>query len=222
MLPIMGRPRVLIADDHVIVAEGLRRLLEASGEVVGVVHDGRALLEEATRLKPEVIVVDVAMPLLNGIDAARRLRKTAPRAKIIFLTMHADGATIAGAFRAGASGYVLKHSAPDELVDAVAEVVAGHCYITPRIDREVIDWALRESRRDDAGGPAQAQPELTSRQREVLQLVAEGRSAKEIAQLLHVSTKTVEFHKSRLKQALGVHTTAELTRHALRLGIVRE
>lgn len=206
----MKRPRILLADDHTLVVEGFRRLLEAEFDVVGVVEDGRTLLTAAARLRPDVILLDISMPLLNGIDAARRLRKTQPEAKIIFVTMHADPAYVAEALREGAAGYVLKRSAATELVTAIRQALRGRSYVTPLVRGQ--------------GGPRprsrRRSTELTPRQREVLQLVAEGRAAKEIAAILHISVKTVEFHKSRIGEQLGVRTTAELTRYALEHGII--
>lgn len=211
----MNRPRVLLADDHSIVLAGLRRLMESDFDLVGTVEDGRALLEAAARLKPDIIMLDISMPLLNGIEAARQLRKIVPQSKIIFLTMHADVGYVKEAFRVGASGYLIKRSAASELATAIHEVMKGRTYVTPLVTKDMMESFL---------GPA-AQPEklpkpLTSRQREVLQLVAEGRSNKEIAAILEVSTKTVEFHKYNLMQALGIHTTAELTQYAMRHGYI--
>jgi len=206
----MKRPRILLADDHTLVVEGFRRLLEAEFDVVGVVEDGRTLLTAAARLRPDVILLDISMPLLNGIDAARQLRKTQPEAKIIFVTMHADPAYVAEALREGAAGYVLKRSAATELVTAIRQALRGRTYVTPLVRGQ--GWQRPRSRRRST--------ELTPRQREVLQLVAEGRAAKQIAAILRISVKTVEFHKSRIGAQLGVHTTAELTRYALEHGIV--
>jgi DNA-binding NarL/FixJ family response regulator len=210
----MRRPRLLLADDHTLVVEGLKKLLENDFELVGTAEDGRALLAKAEELKPDVVLLDISMPLLNGIDAARQLSRKAPRMKIIFLTMHADAAYVTAAFRAGASGYLLKRSAAGELVRAIREVLNGCYYVTPLVTKDVLKPLLTP-------GPARRQRfTLTVRQREVLQLVAEGRSMKEIASILHVSVKTVEFHKSRIAQVLGLRTTAEMTRYALENGII--
>ncbi|MEZ5362127.1 MAG: response regulator transcription factor [Bryobacterales bacterium] len=209
----MNRPRVLVADDHRIVAEGLRGLLEPELEIVEIVEDGRALLEAHDRLHPDVVVADVSMPLLNGIEAVRQLRKAGSRAKFVFLTMHPDVSYATGALAAGASGYVLKHSAPDELLTAVREALAGRTYITPRVAGEVLE-ALRT-------GEAGEAVRLTSRQTEVLQLVAEGRSAKEIGAILNLSPRTVESHKYAIMDAIGVKTTAELVQYAVKNGLVR-
>ncbi len=209
----MRRPRVLVADDHRIVAEGLRALLEPELELVEIVEDGRALLEAHDRLHPDVVVADVSMPLLNGIDAVRQLRKAGSRAKFVFLTMHPDVAYATEALDAGASGYVLKHSAPEELVTAVREALAGRTYITPRVAGEVLA-ALRK-------GESGSNVRLTTRQTEVLQLVAEGRSAKEIGAILAISPRTVESHKYAVMEELGVKTSAELVQYAVKKGLVR-
>ena len=207
----MKRPRVLVADDHRIVAEGLRGLLEPELELVEIVEDGRALLEAHDRLHPDVVVADVSMPLLNGIQAVRQLRQAGSRAKFVFLTMHPDVSYATEALEAGASGYVLKHSAPDELLTAVREALAGRTYITPRVAGAVLE-ALRKG---------ESAPRLTTRQAEVLQLVAEGRSAKEIGAILNLSPRTVESHKYAIMDELGVKTTAELVQYAVKNGLVR-
>jgi DNA-binding NarL/FixJ family response regulator len=207
------RPRVLLADDHMLVIEGLRRILEGECEVVGAVEDGRSLLKAAEKLKPDIVLLDISIPLLNGVEAARRLRKTVPAAKLIFVTMHADATYVTGAFRAGASGYVLKRCASMELVSAIREVLKGHTYITPLVRRDISGAAL--------GSPVgEVSGDLTERQREVVQLVAEGHSVKEIAAILSISFKTVAFHKSNVMRRLGMRSTAELTKYALDHGIV--
>ena len=210
----MKRPRVLLADDHCVVAEGLRSLLQPHFEVVGIVSDGRQLLTAAKKLDPDVVVLDISMPLLNGIDAARQMRAAGCRAKVIFLTMHREVTYAARALEAGASGFVLKHSAASELVTAIQEALKGGTYITPQIAGELLD-SVR------CGTPAGAEKlgELTPRQREVLQLVAEGRSAKEIPAVLRISRRTAEFHKARLMETLGVQNTAELIQYAIRTGV---
>jgi len=210
----MSRPRIIAADDHRIVAEGLRSLLEPEFELAEVVEDGRALMDAHDRLRPEVIVSDVTMPSLNGIQAMRQLREKGSRSKFVFLTMHPDVDYAVEALESGASGYVLKHSAPEELVTAVREALAGRTYITPRIAGEVLT-AMRQ-------GPEAGAVRLTTRQTEILQLVAEGRSAKEIAALLDLSSRTVESHKYAVMQALGVKTSAELVREAVKRGLVRD
>jgi DNA-binding NarL/FixJ family response regulator len=211
----MNRPRVLLADDHTMVLAGLRSLMESDFDLVGTVEDGRALLEAAARLKPDIIMLDISMPLLNGIEAARQLRKIVPQSKIIFLTMHADVGYVKEAFRVGASGYLIKRSAASELATAIHEVMKGRTYVTPLVTKDMMVSFL-----DPTAQPDKLPKRLTSRQREVLQLVAEGHSNKEIAAILEVSTKTVEFHKYNLMQALGIHTTAELTQYAMRHGYI--
>jgi DNA-binding NarL/FixJ family response regulator len=210
----MKRPRVLLADDHCLVAEGLRSLLEPHFEVVGIVPDGRELVIAAKALDPDVVVLDISMPSLNGIDAARQMRAAGSRAKVVFLTMHREVTYAARALEVGASGFVLKHSAASELVTAVREALKGGTYITPQIAGELLE-SVRRGRR--AG--AEKLDELTPRQREVLQLVAEGHSAKEIASVLRISRRTAEFHKSRLMETLGVQNTAELIQYAIRTGV---
>jgi DNA-binding NarL/FixJ family response regulator len=210
----MSRPRVLIADDHVLVMEGLRKILEAECEIVGAVEDGRSLLKVALELKPAIVLLDISMPLLNGVEAARVLVKTVPSAKLIFVTMHADATYVTQAFRAGASGYVLKRCASKELLFAIREVLKGRTYITPLIRKDMAGDIPRSAVRTmDVVG------ELTGRQREVVQLVAEGHSVKEIATILHVSSKTVAFHKSNVVRRLGIRTTAQLTKYAIDHGI---
>ncbi len=211
----MNKSRVLIADDHRILAEGLRSLLEPEFDVVGVVGDGRELVATAKKLRPEIIVADVTMPNLNGIDAAIQLRDAGVRAKVVFLTMHRDVAYAHRALEAGAAGFVLKHSATAELVNAVREALRGQTYITPMIAGELLT-----SYRDGKSKPTDEVHRLTPRQREVLQLLAEGRSAKEVASVLKISTRTAEFHKARIRKVLGIETTAELVQSAIRLGIV--
>ena len=211
----MSKTRVLLADDHTIVAEGLRSLLEGEFEFVGTVGDGRALLDAAQKLKPDVIVADISMPLLNGLDAARQLKRDGATAKIIFLTMHAEAQLAAEAFRAGASGYLLKSSAGEELITAIHEVVKGRAYVTPLITRDVLSFLMDAARQTE-----RAAVKLTPRQREVLQLVAEGRTMKEVASILNISARTVESHKYEMMDALGVQTNAELVQYAIKIGLV--
>ena len=213
----MKRARVLLGDDHTIILEGVRRILEPLFDVVGAVADGRALVEAAEALHPDIVVADISMPLLNGIEVARLLQKSHPEIKIIFLTMHPDPTYAAEAFRTGASGYVLKSSAAEELVTAIQEALRGRVYVTPLVAGDVMHQLMQ-----DPHAQEKVSAELTQRQREVLQLVAEGRSAKEIAEILKVSPRTVEFHKYRIMETLGLHTTAELTQYAVRHGIVGE
>jgi len=211
----MHKARVLIADDHQILAEGVRGLLEPKFEVVGVVADGRELLTAAKKLKPDVIVADVTMPSLNGIEAAAQLRDAGITAKVVFLTMHRDVAYARRAMEAGASGYVLKHSVSTELVTAIREALRGRTYVTSMIAGELL-----HSYRDGDAETNDSSKRLTARQREVLQLIAEGRSAKEVAGLLKISTRTAEVHKARILEALGLNNTAELVQYAIRNGII--
>ena len=210
----MNRPRVLLADDHFVVAEGLRSLLAPHFDVVGIASDGRELLAAARALDPDVAVLDISMPSLSGLEAARQLRGANSRAKLVFLTMHREVAYAARALEAGASAFVLKHSAASELVTAIREALKGGKYITPQFAGDLLD-----SFRHGPPTGAEALGELTPRQREVLQLIAEGRSAKQIAAALHISRRTAEFHKSRLMETLGVQNTAELIQYAIRNGV---
>ena len=212
----MKRPRVLLADDHRMVAEGLRSLLDPEFELLPVVENGLALIEAAKKLRPDVIVTDISMPQLNGLDAVALLRKDNPRVKVVFLTMHQEVEYARRALDAGASGFVLKHSAPAELVTAIRAALDGQTYLTPSLTGAVLH-AIRsdpQSARDPVAS-------LTTRQREVLQLFAEGRSAKEIAEALAISVRTVEFHKYKMMETLGMHNSTELTHFAIKHGIVR-
>jgi DNA-binding NarL/FixJ family response regulator len=209
------RVRVLLADDHKIVVEGLRSLLQAEFELAGTVGDGRALVAAALNLHPDVIVADISMPLLNGIEAARQLKKSGVKAKIIFLTMQTDLAYAIRALEAGASGYVLKHSATSELVKAIRDVLKGNMYVTPLLAKEGL-----ESFMDRVEQSRKTPLKLTDRQQEILQLLAEGRSAKEVGGLLNISTRTVEFHKYRIMENLQLRTTAELVQYAIKHRIV--
>ena len=211
----MKRARILLADDHKIVAEGLHGLLEPEFEVVGIVEDGRALVAQAKALAPDVIVADITMPLLNGIEAVLQLKKAEVAAKVVFLTMHQDATYAARAFEIGASGFVLKHSAPSELVTAIREALAGRTYVTPLIAKEVM-----QAYRDGAARQQEPSHKLTPRQREVLQLFAEGRSAKEVAAILKISPRTAEFHKASVMKLLRLDSTADLTKYAVRHGII--
>ena len=210
----MNRPRVLLADDHRIVAEGLKSLLSEEFELAGVVEDGRAMVEAAKTLRPDVIVADITMPHLNGIEALAQLKRDDPDVRVVFLTMHRDIAYARRALEAGASGFVLKHSAPAELVLAVRAALQGRTFITPALAGELLQSIRREP--DAAADPVAS---LTLRQREILQLLAEGRSAKEIATALDISARTVEFHKYRMMESLGVKSSAELITFAIRHGI---
>lgn len=212
----MKKPRVLMADDHSMILAGLRKLVETECEVVGTVEDGRALVAAARKLRPDLILMDISMPLLNGLEAARQLHSLAPECKLVFLTMHASPTYATEAFQAGASGYLLKRSAVSELSLAIKSVLQGQHYLTPSLTKDVLAAALKPSTGERG---KTASTELTARQREVLQLVSEGRGTKEIATILNVSVKTVEFHKFRIMQQLDLHTTADLTKYAITHGI---
>jgi DNA-binding NarL/FixJ family response regulator len=209
------KPKVVLADDHTIVTEGLKALLNPELEIVATVDNGRAAIKAVRDFNPSVVILDISMPLLNGIDAAREIRKIAPKVKIVFLTMHTELAYVQEAFEAGASGYVIKHSASIDLLSAVRRALLGFTYITPGVADNGVDALLRGSRRVRASSA-----QLTPRQREVLQLLAEGRSAKEAAAILNVSSRTVEFHKYRIMQQLGLRTTAQLTQFAVKHKII--
>lgn len=215
----MTKPRVLMADDHSILLAGMRKLIEDQCDVVGMVEDGRALLEAADRLKPDLIILDISMPLLNGLDAARQLKKARPDVKLLFLTMHASPRYATEAFKAGGNGYLLKQSAASELPQAIDAILHGNHYLTPSIAKPVIDQAMRT---DEGPSIKGADTELTARQREVLQLIGEGKGTKEIAAVLHVSVKTVEFHKTCLMNELDLHTTAALMRYAIARGLASD
>jgi DNA-binding NarL/FixJ family response regulator len=208
------RPRVLLADDHRMVTEGLKSLLTPEFELIGIVEDGRALVEAARKLHPDVIVADITMPHLNGLEALVQLKKHDPHVKIIFLTMHRDSAYARRALESGAVGFVLKHSAPAELVTALRAALDGKTYLTPELAGEVL-----QSMQRGPAAPNDPAASLTPRQREILQLLAEGRSAKEIAALLNLSTRTVEFHKYQMMESLSLHNSAELVHFALKHGI---
>jgi DNA-binding NarL/FixJ family response regulator len=211
----MTKPRIVIADDHQILGEGLRRLLEPEFEVVALVADGRELVAAARQHRPDLIVADITMPSLNGIEAVVQLRDEGVPAKVVFLTMHCDVAYARRAMEAGACGFVLKLSAAAELVTAVRLALRGQTYISPIIAGEL----LQACREGSSESRSSMQP-LTLRQREVLQLIAEGRSAKEVAALLKISTRTAEAHKAHILEALGLRTTAELVQYAIRTGII--
>jgi DNA-binding NarL/FixJ family response regulator len=211
----VSRPRVLLADDHRVVSEGLKRLLADDFELVGMVEDGRALVAAAKKLQPDVIVADITMPHLNGIDAMAQLKKDNAGVKVVFLTMHQDPAYARRALAAGAAGFVVKHSAPAELVMAIHAALKGQTFITPALASDVLRQIQHESREtSDSASP------LTPRQREILQLLAEGRSAKEIAATLAISPRTVEFHKYQMMEMHGLHSSAELIHFAIKHGIV--
>ena len=205
------RTTVLLADDHAIVAEGLATLLKGRFDLVGTVSNGNELIDAVRKLRPDVIVADIAMPVLSGMEALRRLKAARSSAKVIFLTMHADAQLATEAFRAGASGYVLKQSAGEELIAAIQEVLQGRTYLTPLITKDVIANFTEST-------PSNVK--LTPRQREVLRLIAEGKRMKEIGAILDLSTRTVETHKYKMMRGLGVESTAELVRYAVQIGLV--
>jgi DNA-binding NarL/FixJ family response regulator len=209
--------RLMLADDHALMLEGLTRLLAGEFEIVGTAADGRTLVAEAERLRPDVIVLDIGMPELNGIEAARRLTKLLPSTKIVFITQQLDPAYVHAAFTAGAKAYVAKQSATKELVEAIHEALHGRYYVTPMVGEKAAELAALEPHRNPSEIFGAA---LTPRQREVLQLVAEGKTTKQISATLNISPKTVEFHRNSLMDELGVRTTAELTRYAISRGIV--
>jgi DNA-binding NarL/FixJ family response regulator len=207
----MHRSRILIADDHNLVAELCKKLLENEFEVVGTVCDGRALVQAAIELKPDVIVVDIAMPVLNGLDAAGQVREMFPTVKLIFLTMNNDPEVAAEAFRRGASGYLLKTCASSEMVTAVRNVLRGIPYLSPTLSKDTVDFLRRQ------GDTLEKKEErLTERQREVLQLLAEGKAMKEIADILKMTARTVAFHKYRIMEVLDAKSNADLVKYAVR------
>jgi len=206
------RARLLLADDHSITLSGIKSVIGQEHELVGTAADGRELVNQALQLRPDLIVLDVSMPLLNGIEAARKIRHAWPQAKLLFVSMHSNAMYVREALSTGASGYVLKTSAAEELLPAVRAVLEGGTYVTPSLAATVSEASLSN----------RAAPGLTPRQREVLQLIAEGRSSKEAAVILGTSVKTVNFHRDQLKRKLGVHSTAELATYAARIGLVSE
>lgn len=212
----MNKPSILLADDHKIILDGLRGVLEEAFDIVASVTNGRDLVAEATRLRPDVVVADISMPLLNGIEAIRQLRDAGCASKVVFLTMHPDPTYATRALQAGGSGYVLKHSASGELVSAIHEVLRGGTWISAELQSAALTELLGESRRH-----VRQTLELTGRQREVLQLLAEGKSAKEIGGILDISARTVEAHKYRMMDELGLKSSAELVQYAIRHGIVQ-
>jgi DNA-binding NarL/FixJ family response regulator len=210
----MKRTTILVADDHAMVCAGLRRLLEPEYEVIGCVGDGHSMVKIALALRPDLVLVDVAMPLLNGLDAGRELKKLVPRIKLIFLTMNPDPEVASEALQIGASGYLLKESAEEELLLAVRNALRGLSYITPQISHAMDQAFIRDPR-------SLSRPKhLSDRQREVLQLLAEGRPMKEIAHILSISNRTVRFHKYRIMEELGITNDSELVRYAIRHAII--
>jgi DNA-binding NarL/FixJ family response regulator len=211
----MKRATVLIADDHTIVCEGICHILADEFEVVGHVTDGRALLAAVQKHKPDVVVTDISMPRLNGIEAAKQLKKTDPDLQIIFLTMHSEPAYAVAAFNAGASGFVVKHGPATELVTAIRQALSRRKYLTPLITSDLLELLIHKTGRSHKHAST-----LTTRQREILQLVAEGHHVKEIGEILFISRRTVEFHKYKMMAQLDLHSTVELTRYAVKHGIV--
>lgn len=209
----MRRARILVADDHALTLKGMCAVLEPYHEVVGTVTDGRALLDAALRLKPDLILLDITMPLLNGLDAAVQIKRHLPSVKLIFLTMHDSPAYLESALEAGASGYIPKSAASEELLEGITSVLKGDIYLSSMLSRESLERFKDPSR-------AAATLRLSLRQREVLQLIAEGRTEKEIAFRLNISIKTVSFHRENIKSKLGVRTIAELTKYAIEQGLI--
>jgi DNA-binding NarL/FixJ family response regulator len=209
----MKRIKVLLADDHKIVLDGLKSLLAPEFDLAGTVEDGRSLVAAVQQLRPDVIVVDISMPLLNGIEAVRQIKKLDPQVKVVFLTMHPDVTYAVRAFEAGASGYVLKHSASAELLTAIHEAIKGRTYVTPMIAGELV-----QAYQGKGHHRLEETPPLTQRQREILQLLAEGNSAKEVANVLSISPRTVEFHKYNLMSKLNLKTVSALVQYAIKHG----
>jgi DNA-binding NarL/FixJ family response regulator len=210
----MRRPRVLLADDHQMLLDALKELLEPKYEVVSLVSDGRALLKVAEKLRPDIIVLDIAMPQLNGLDAGRRLKQSMPSVKLIFMTMNEDPYLVGEAFRAGASAFLLKQAAGLELDEAIKEVLKGGSYVTPSAAKGLDIISLREPNNREFA------PEPTARQREVIQLLAEGRTMKEIARLLYITPRTVAAHKYAVMELLQLKTSAEVVQYAIKHRII--
>jgi DNA-binding NarL/FixJ family response regulator len=212
----MAKTRIVLAEDHALVAQGFQALLKDSFDLVGVVNDGRALLDAVENLRPDVIVADISMPLLNGLDAIRQIRSRRPDAKVVVLTMHKEPELAAEALRAGALGYMLKISPVEELIGAIRQVAQGRAYVTTLLLKELLTLLLDARRQLGDDSP------LTPRQREVLQLVAEGRTMKDVASILNISPRTAESHKYEIMQVLGVQSTAELIQYAIRKRLIAE
>lgn len=208
-------PRLLIADDHTLVAEACKKLLESDYEIVATVGDGRSLVRAAVELRPQLIIVDVSMPLLNGLDAGQQIKELIPSVKLVYLTMNHDADLAAEAFRRGASGYLLKTCAASELAIAVREVLRGKSYLSPMIAKDTVDFLLRQDK-----GLVEEGQRLTERQREVLQLLAEGKCMKEVADVLNVTTRTVAFHKYRIMEVLNIKSNAQLVQYAIRQHLI--
>jgi DNA-binding NarL/FixJ family response regulator len=216
----MNKIRVLLAEDHTIVRKGLRSLLdgEAGIEVIGEAEDGREAVEKVGQLLPDVVLMDITMPSLNGLEATRQIKKRFPEVKVVILTMHANEEYIFQILRAGASGYLVKQAAPTELLSAIQAAYRGESFLSPSISRKVIAEYIQQA---EATAEKDSYDQLTDREREVLQLIAEGHPNREIADLLHISVKTVETHRANLMDKLDIHSTAELTRYAIRKGVIK-
>jgi DNA-binding NarL/FixJ family response regulator len=213
----MKRLRVLLGDDHALILDGIRAALQPHYDIVGQARDGKEIVEIAERLRPDLVILDISMPILNGLESAKRIKHLLPATRLIFLSQHLNPAYLKQALRAGASGYVLKSGATEELQTAIATVLRGDTYITPSFGEDAIARLWNRS-----GEVNKQSEELTDRQKEILQLIVEGRANKEIAHVLHLSIKTIEFHRARLMNKLGVHTVAELTKAAIQQGLIPE
>ena len=211
----MKRSRILLADDHELILEGLQKILEPYYEVVGAVSDGRSLVDTALRLKPDLIVLGVRLPLLSGIDAARQIGRSLPRVKLLFLTVHANPAYLREALNAGATGYILKSSTREEILGAVTKALAGQTYISPGIVGQDFDLSRWKGKKGTESAAA-----ITSREREILRMLAEGRTAKEIGSVLGISHKTVAFHRNNVKQKFGLRKTVELIKRVINEGLI--
>lgn len=211
----MKQARILLADDHTLILEGFRTVLAEHHDIVGAVMDGASLIEAAIRLKPDLIILDIAMPNLNGIQAAGQIRKILPETKLLFVTMHSSPTYLQAALHVGGAGFVLKSSAREEIVAAVEKVLKGQTYITPGVVRESMETIHNLT---ETG--AAAATRLTTREREILKSIAEGRSNKEVAFLLHLSIKTISFHRENIKRKVGLRSTAELTKYAIEEGLI--
>ena len=215
----MTKTRVLLAEDHTIVRKGLCALLDAEPgiEVIGEAQDGREALLKAEQLHPDIVLMDITMPVLNGLEATRQIKKRFPEVKVLILTVHSDEEYIRQILRAGASGYLVKQAAPHELISAIEAIQRGESYLSPSVSKKVVQEYVQHA----TGSAEQDTHErLTDREREVLQLIAEGNSTRDIAELLHMSVKTAETHRARLMGKLDIHSTAELTQYAIRKGVI--
>jgi DNA-binding NarL/FixJ family response regulator len=213
----MPKTRVLLGDDHALILDGIRAVLQVQYDVVGQAGDGRALVMASEKLKPDVVILDISMPLLNGFEAAKQIKKERAATKLIFLSQHLNPAYLRQALKIGASGYVLKSGATQELHTAIQKVLKGETFISPAFGEDVIAGLWSRT-----GEVSEQAEELTDRQREILKLIIDGKANKEIADIIHVSVKTVEFHRARLMDRLGVRSVAELTKVALQQGLIPE